>query len=655
MDYKQLGLRVGLEIHQQVEGKKLFCSCPAEIIDSEPDLKVKRKLRASAGETGEIDEAATQEQMKEKRYLYHFYNKANCLVELDEEPPHEVNKDALETCLVIAKILNAKVVDEICFMRKTVVDGSNVSGFQRTALVAIDGFLEIDVTNSLNQNHGKPQKKRISIPTICLEEESAKIVEKTPEFDVYNLSRLGIPLIEIATDPDINSPEEAKLCAEKIGMILRSTGKVKRGLGTIRQDVNVSIREGNRVEIKGAQDLKMVPTLVEYEVSRQQGIVKLKGKLRCEVKPGIKHSTALIKPSTTLNKSPTPSNNELICMDDIFKQTTCNFVKKAVESKPQTSKGAIFGFKLNGLNGKLGIELVPNKRIGTELSDFAKVRAGITGIIHSDEKLDKYNFTEDEIKKVKEKLHVKELDCFVMIVADLKKCELAYHAILERLSQLNIGVNKEVRMANADGTTSFLRPMPGAARMYPETDITGVKVTKAYLESLKMPELIAEKADRIKDYGLSKDLAELMAKRNKTELFEKFVSRFPSLKPAFIAETMLPKILHMKRKYSLNDEELRKLEDESNLEVIFSALNNLGTDCAEDILLDMAKKGKIDESRFSSKPLSDAELEKGIKDIVDKNKNASFGAVMGQAMAKYKGKADGRKISEILKKFHKQT
>lgn len=449
MDYKTIGLRVGLEIHQQLEGKKLFCSCPTEIIDAEPDLKIVRKLRAAAGETGEVDEAAKQEQMKEKRYMYHFYNKANCLVELDEEPPHEVNREALEISLTVAKMLNTRILDEILFMRKTVVDGSNVSGFQRTALVAIDGFLEIDILDE----HGKPKKKKIGVPTICLEEESAKIVEKTHEFDIYNLSRLGIPLAEIATDPDISSPEEAKQCAEKIGMILRSTGKVKRGLGTIRQDVNVSIIGGNRVEIKGAQDLKMITTLVEYEVQRQQNILKLKGKLKCT-----------IKCKTTSQK---PSDAKLACMDDIFRQTKCNFMKKAVESKAPNAHGTIFGFKLDGLKGILGIELVPNKRIGTELSEYAKVKAGITGIIHSDEHLEKYNFTEEEISRVRQVLNIKEKDCFVMIVADYNKCERAYYAILERLNMMNNGVPKEVRMANADGTTSFLRPMPGAARMYP--------------------------------------------------------------------------------------------------------------------------------------------------------------------------------------------
>lgn len=626
MDYKALSLKVGLEIHQQLEGKKLFCNCPTEIIDSEPDLKVKRNLRASAGETGEVDVAAKHEQMREKNFLYHFYNKANCLVEMDEEPPHEVNKEALETVLLAAKMLRADVVDEIRFMRKTVVDGSNTSGFQRTGLIATNGFLDI------KDEHGRP--KTIHVPTICLEEDSAKIVEKTQEHDVYNLSRLGIPLVEIATDPEISSPEEAKQCAEKIGMILRSTGRVKRGLGTIRQDVNVSISGGNRIEVKGAQDLKMVPLLVELEVLRQQNLIKMRGKLKCDGKAEPK------------------------AMDEVLKGTKCNFIRKAIESKreeidykPNASNNAVYGFRLSNLKGILGIELVPNKRIGTELSDYAKAKAGITGIIHSDEKLEKYNFTDSEIKHIKEALHIKEKDCFVLIVDSYAKCEKAYHAIIERLDMLNKGVPKEVRMANPDGTTTFLRPMPGAARMYPETDVNGVPVSKEYLASLKLPELIAEKAERIQDYGLSKDLADLMAKKQKVELFERFISKFPSLKPAFIAETMLPKILHIKRKYSLNDEEASKLEDEHNLEKVFGALDALGIDCVEDVLLDMAKKGRIDDSRFMSTHTSDEELEKGIKEIVGRSKGASFGALMGQVMAKYKGKVDGKKASEFLKKY----
>src|SRR3989344_477864 len=237
LDYDKLGFRCGLEIHQQLDTNKLFCNCPSIVRDENPDILIKRRLRAVAGETGKIDIAAKYELEKNKEFIYEACSTSTCLVELDEEPPHPINQEALDITLQIALLLKAKIVDEVQMMRKTVIDGSNVSGFQRTALVATDGYIETSL--------GK-----VRIPIICLEEEAAKKISETKDSVTYRLDRLGIPLVEIGTEADIKNPEHAKETASLLGMILRSTGKVKRGLGTIRQDVNISIREGARTEIK---------------------------------------------------------------------------------------------------------------------------------------------------------------------------------------------------------------------------------------------------------------------------------------------------------------------------------------------------------------------------------------------------------------------
>jgi glutamyl-tRNA(Gln) amidotransferase subunit E len=618
LDYKKLGLRVGLEIHQQLEGKKLFCNCPTDIIDEKqfkPELIVKRNLRAAAGETGEIDAAAKQEQLKEKHYQYYFYEKSCCLVELDEEPPHPLNKEALETSLIISKMLNARIIDEIHFMRKTVVDGSNTSAFQRTGLIAMNGFMEIKDSYTGKQ-------KKVHIPAICLEEDACKIIERTHDYDMFNLSRLGIPLVEIATDPDINTPEEAKECAEKLGMIVRSTGKVKRGLGTIRQDVNVSIKGGNRIEIKGAQDLKMIPTLVNYEILRQQNLIKLSKKIN---KIKIK--------------------KEFVDLTKIFKKSESKVIKNAL-----SKKGVVYGMKIPGFKGILGQETCPGRRVGSELSDYGKVKAGVGGLFHGDEfyPKPKYGITENDISKIIKTLGCKEKDSFVLIADKKEKALKALEAVYERLLDIPKGIIKEVRMAKPDGTTSFLRPMPGASRMYPETDIMGTIVDNKYLKSLKLPELITEKATRIKDYGLAKDLADLLAKKHKVDMFENFVKKFKKLKPAFIAETMLPKLLYMKKKHNLDNNQFNNME--TNLEKVFEATTKAGINSIEDFLLTIAKGKTIDLSKF--KQVDNKQLEKEIKAIIDKNKGAPFGALMGMVMAKFNGKIDGKKVSEILKKLN---
>jgi len=289
MDYKKLGFKCGIECHQQLEGKKLFCSCPTlNLRDTEPDIRFERRLRAVAGETGEVDQAAKHEMEKSKKYIYEGDSRDCCLVEIDDEPPHPINEKALNVALQVAVLLNAKIVDEIQVMRKTVVDGSNTSGFQRTALVAYDGVLQTS-------------KGDVRISSILLEEEACQLLEKKEQYTKYRLDRLGIPLIEIGTEADIKDNEHAKEVAEKIGMILRSTGGCKRGIGTIRQDVNVSIKGGNRVEIKGFQEIKIMPKVIGNEVKR---LLSLK-------KPEESHVRGFNKDGTTSFLRPMPGADRL--------------------------------------------------------------------------------------------------------------------------------------------------------------------------------------------------------------------------------------------------------------------------------------------------------------------------------------------------------
>ena len=259
-DYKALGLKAGLECHQQLNTKKLFCKCESELQETKGDFKVIRKLRAVASETGEFDKAALQEFNKGREYIYDGYKNKICLVELDEEPPHVINENALNVSLEIALKTHSEIYDIAFVMRKLVIDGSNTSGFQRTCVIAKNGYLDIGI-------------KEVGIQTICLEEDACQNIESNSNFINYGLDRLGIPLIEFTTKAELNTPEEVKKCAEKIGELFRITGKAKRGLGSIRQDVNVSIAKGARVEIKGVQYLDLIDKYVENELSRQVSLV----------------------------------------------------------------------------------------------------------------------------------------------------------------------------------------------------------------------------------------------------------------------------------------------------------------------------------------------------------------------------------------------
>ncbi|MFQ5474716.1 MAG: Glu-tRNA(Gln) amidotransferase subunit GatE [Candidatus Nanoarchaeia archaeon] len=606
LDYKKIGLKCGIEIHQQLKGKKLFCDCPTSIVDDHKyEVEITRKLRAVIGETGEIDQAALHESRKGKYYIYRAESGSSCLVELDEEPPHQMNRQALDTALQVALVLKAKIVDEVQIMRKTVVDGSNTSGFQRTALVAQGGSLET--------SFGK-----VDVPTICIEEDAAKIVKRNEEYDIYNLSKLGIPLVEIATDPDIHSPEQCKETSEKIGMILRSTGKVKRGIGTIRQDVNVSIKGGDRIEIKGAQDLKAIPLWVENEAKRQ---------------------IALLEIRKTLGK--VKIDGKIHDISQVLKKCDSKIIKSTFEKN-----GVIKAIKLDGFAGIIGKETQPGKRLGSEFSDYAKVKAGVGGLFHSDE-LPKYGITDKDVENIRKELKCKEKDAFVLIADKEEKVDQALEEVIKRVKMCEQGVIREVRKPNPDGTTSYMRPMPGADRMYPETDTLPLK---ADIKNIKIPEMIQVKAERfVKKLGLGKDLADVAARSGKGDTFEGLVKSFNNIKPAFIAETVFSMPKTLRRDHDIDDSVLT----DADFKDIFARLDRkeITKDAIEEILIKVCKKEKIDYRNYA--PLSEKDLEKELKKIIAENKGAPMGAIMGKAMAHFRGKADGRKISELLKKYSK--
>ncbi|MBI2137882.1 Glu-tRNA(Gln) amidotransferase subunit GatE [Candidatus Woesearchaeota archaeon] len=607
MDYEQLGFKAGLEIHQQLDTQhKLFCKCPTMIRDDAPDIVVKRRLRASAGETGETDVAAAYEHQKSKYFIYHGYNEAVCAVELDEEPIGELNPEALQTCIQAALMLKAKPVDRAVIMRKTVVDGSNTSGFQRTAMVARNGAIEL-------------LSGKVGIATVCVEEESAKIVERKDNYDVYNLTRLGIPLIEIATEPDIKTPEQLKETAEYIGMALRSTRKVKRGLGTIRQDINVSIKDGTRVEIKGAQELRMLPKLAEYEALRQKNLAEI---------------------SRELQKRKAEPEQKITDVTEIFKNTSANFIKSALEAG-----ATVKAVKLRHFKEIAGREIQPGRRLGTEFSDYAKEYAKVTGIIHSDE-LPKYGITERETEAVREITGCGNMDAFAMVCAEKEKADKAMSTVIQRAKQAIKGVPKEVRKANADGTTTFLRPMPGSARMYPETDTTTVKPDST---GVTLPQLLTEKAADYEKSGLGKELARTLVKEGAELFFEEINEECPKINPAFIAETLVSYVKEMEK---------RKLDaskiTEYHLKKVFSALNSekIAKESVMDMLAQVADGKSIDIEKYAT--MGSEQLQKELSQIIAENKGLPLNALIGKAMQKLRGKAEGQKIVETLKKLYQE-
>jgi len=367
VDYAKVGLKVGLEIHQQLNAKtKLFCSCPLELFKEEPEITFLRRLRPTQSELGQIDPAAFFEFQKGVKILYEANKKSACLVEMDEEPPHPINMEAVEIVLTVSLMMNAQPVDEVHVMRKTVIDGSNTGGFQRTTTIATDGYIKVS-------------EKTIPIQALFLEEDAARKTGTQDEGKTirYRIDRLGIPLIEIATGPVIYSPIEAQEVALAIGRILRDTGKVIRGLGTIRQDLNVSLPNGALIEIKGVQELELISKVVEYEVQRQLGLIEVKEEL---VKRGVELEAL---------------KQEFVDVTAVFKHTKSKVILKALDKNQK-----VLAVKLRNFSGLLNRELMPDFRVGTELSDRAKFWGRVGGIFHSDE-MPNYGIITEEAEAVR--------------------------------------------------------------------------------------------------------------------------------------------------------------------------------------------------------------------------------------------------------------
>ncbi|PHQ39039.1 glutamyl-tRNA(Gln) amidotransferase subunit E, partial [Halorubrum persicum] len=481
-DYEELGLVAGLEIHQQLDtATKLFCDSPtAERDPEEADREITRKLHPTKSELGELDDAAMEESRVDREFTYLAYD-TTCLVEEDDEPPRRVDDEALAVALQIADLLDISVVDQAHVMRKLVIDGSNTSGFQRSILLGQEGEIETS-------------EGRVSIADLMLEEESAKRVEETEEGVVYSLDRLGVPLVEIGTGPDIRTPEGAREAAGRIGMLLRSTGAVKRGLGTIRQDVNVSIADGARVEVKGVQDLQGIEDIVRGEVGRQAELLDIRDELR----------------------ERDASVGDVRDVTDTFADTESGVIRGALDSGGKVTAVPLFGF-----DGLVGREIQPDRRLGTELSDHAK-RHGAGGIFHTDE-LPAYGVTDEEVAALRDAVGAGEDDAVAIVAADPETADLAIEAAADRAETAIEGVPEETRGANDDGTTRYLRPLPGAARMYPETDVPPVEPDPSDVDR---PELLDEKADRYADeFGLDAGLAEQVAFGQRFPLFETAVDR----------------------------------------------------------------------------------------------------------------------------------
>ncbi len=624
-DYEELGLKCGLEIHQQLDTEtKLFCRCPSKLQGTRvPDFNTMRYMRPVLGEMGTFDKAMLTEYKKGKTIIYEGYNDVICTYELDDTPPFSCNEEARKIALELALLLNANIIEEMHVSRKNYLDGSVPSGFQRTMILGTDGYITLK------------KGKKIRIAILSLEEEAARKIKTENKTNFYRLDRLGIPLVEVTTQPDINTPEECRDCAERIGLLLWITN-VKKVLGSIRQDINVSIKSGTRIEIKGVQKLSWITILINHEISRQLNLIEIREQLK----------------NRKISENDIPQ--EPVDLTSLMRKTGSKSIATGIKSGKK-----LYGLNFKGFKGIFGKELMEDYRFGTEVSSKVKVISGLKGIIHSDEKLENYNFSQEEIKKIQNKLNSKEKDCFVLVLGTIKELKIATDIIINRIKYVFKGVPPETRKALDNGNTEFLRELHGGARLYPDTDsqaiMNTVEETKQIQKTLpNYPWDIIE--DYAKMYKVEQSSIKKLIFNGQLSLFDSLIDIYPT-KPSIIITTLLNTAKAIKREGKI-------IENITNddYKKIFIELKNkkIGKEAIEAIMRLKADSPNltIEQSieNLNLESLSIEDLKIIINEIVIKNlkiikerEMRSMGPLMGEVMKQVRGKIDGEIISKELK------
>jgi glutamyl-tRNA(Gln) amidotransferase subunit E len=579
-------------------------------------IVVDRRLRAAQSELGETDAAVQAELRRMRTFRYIGLDGLTSLVELDEEPPHPMSEDALDVALTFAALLDSRPADEVHVMRKTVIDGSNTSGFQRTALIATGGTVRPPAGETW---------PAVSIWTVALEEDSARKLDDQAGRVTYTLDRLGIPLIEVATGPDIRDPQHAQQVATRLGALLRATGRVKRGLGTIRQDLNVSIAAGDRVEIKGCQDLRAVGRVIERECRRQLWF----------------HFVA-----ETLRERGFAPDDVAAPVDASASFAACT--GKVVQAGLKS--GGVWALALPKWTGLIAGAAADAPRYGREFADHAAVRTGVAGVFHSDE-LPAYGIGDAEVDAVRRRLKLTKEDAFVLCVEEPAIARRALEAVAECARDALAGAGRAVRAAQPDDSTRYMRPLPGAARMYPETDVPPTAISRERLQDVRsrLPPLPEARVAAYAHAGLSAELAAQIVRDSVAGDYDRLVHDG-------VPKTLAARLL------------LTVVATVRNRDAVLAALPQVAAlidagrftkEAIDDVVraLDAAPSAGLDAAvaaagAHSADAAAVDDVVRAVVaarlDFVREHGAAAVGPLMGPAMAKLRGKADGSLVSERL-------
>jgi len=621
-DYQALGLKSGLEIHQQLwTEKKLFCRCPAGHYSDAYDAEILRHMRPTLSELGEYDGTALMEFKTKKEIIYRINHQTVCTYEMDDTPPFEINQQALDIALQIGMLMNYKMVGEIHIARKQYLDGSIPTGFQRTTIVGVDGWI--------------PYKNRkIGLIQLGLEEDACREVSDIGHQRIYITDRLGMPLIETVTQPQLFTPQEVAEVANILRWIVRSTGRVRTGIGAARQDVNVSISGGTRIEIKGVPRIPMIPKLIYNEVMRQYALLKIREVLH---KRGITEKTfqATHEDVTTLAS-----------------KSVWQPIAQAVSLGEQ-----VHCVNLKGYSGVLSQRTQTGKTFSKEISDRVRVIACLTRLPNiltsesTEETIDSHIW-----HRIRKRMQATSHDALILVWGPAADMETAINEIKIRAKEAAIGVPQETRQALADSANGFERILPGAERMYPDTDLPPIEITEERLNTLDAlnPPPLWEREKKYHQTGVPQHLIIPIASSPRAAFFEEMVERY-SLPVVKAAVFLFEHTRHWRRKGL----DISRIQN-SDWEYFFKQaaqrppLWQKGTDIFETFLSDDGQTMEVLLKRFAKQPFDEKALSKRIAAALKESgwKELSEAKckrfLMGKIMSEVKGFVPAETVREVL-------
>jgi glutamyl-tRNA(Gln) amidotransferase subunit E len=613
--YAELGFKCGLEVHQQLlTRRKLFCRCPAgQYENNVHHAEILRHMRPTLSEMGEYDGTALMEFKTRKDIVYLLNQNTVCTYEMDDAPPFEIDDEALDGALVMTMLLGCNVVSEVHITRKQYLDGSIPTGFQRTAITGTDGQVPYG-------------ERTVRIRQISLEEDSCREVSDRGHRRVYRTDRLGMPLVETVTDPDMLTPWEAMDVGQILRRLARASGIVRTGSGAARQDVNVSVTGGTRIEIKGVPSLRDIPRLTHNEALRQRSLVGIRGELE---RRGI---TADGIPDRGFDVTPQ------------VRGTQCKFIAKAV------AKGAtVMAVPLPGFQGLLEAATQPRTSFLKEFSDRIRVIACIDDLPNlALSTQDMPTLSSGEWERVSKVCGVAADVPVIVVWGREQDVQTAVGEIAIRAREATLGVPNETRQALDDGTTGFERILPGADRMYPDTDLPPIPLRDERVEGLRstLPLRPWERRAQLRELGVGEDLAERMSRHRAWDLFHELAPRLaggpltPHGLASLLLDRSLPRPASLRAAGAWWDDVLQRLNaDEIIPEGVWSSEDGIP-----------ARLGAADAARACEDALAAVD-----PDGLPADAARRIEAVMGLVMPALRGRVPGREVSGAVETWCREA